>query len=102
LGIPVVSKEVLSQHTSGYRNWLEAYVRNHGIPMEWPEKGVRKQGYALPALRRMAKKNAIAFLSNLLAFGATTIAAICKDRWRGIAKREWKPETAAEARERHR
>jgi IS4 transposase len=27
------------------------------------------------------KEEAIVFLSNLLAFGATTIAAIYKDRW---------------------
>ena len=58
LGIPVVSKEVLSQRTNDYRNWLEAYARNHGIRMEWAEKGVRKEDYVLPALRRMEKKNA--------------------------------------------
>lgn len=58
LGIPVVSKEVLSQRTNDYRNWLEAYARNHGISMEWAEKGVRKEDYVLPALRRMEKKNA--------------------------------------------
>ena len=57
LGIPVVNKEVLSQRTSDYRNWLEAYARNHGIPMEWAEKGVRKEDHVLPALRRMEKKN---------------------------------------------
>jgi hypothetical protein len=58
LGIPVVSKEVLCQRTNDYRNWLEAFARNHGIPMEWAEKGVRKEDYVLPALRRMEKKNA--------------------------------------------
>jgi hypothetical protein len=58
LGIPVVNKEVLSQRTNDYRNWLEAYARNHGLPVEWAEKGVRKEDYVLPALRRMEKKNA--------------------------------------------
>jgi hypothetical protein len=57
LGIPVVSKEVLSQRTSGYRAWVEAFARNHGLPIEWAEKGVRKEDYVLPALRRMEKKN---------------------------------------------
>ena len=38
LGIPVVSKEVLSQRTNDYRTWVEAYVRNHPIPIEWAEK----------------------------------------------------------------
>jgi hypothetical protein len=58
LGIPVVSKEVLSQRTNDYRDWVEAYARNHLIPIEWAEKGTRKEDYVLPALRRMEKKNA--------------------------------------------
>ena len=56
LGIPVVSKEVLSQRTNDYRNWVEAYARNHQTPIEWAGKGVRKEDYVLPALRRMVKK----------------------------------------------
>jgi hypothetical protein len=58
LGIPVVSKEVLGQRTSDYQNWVEAFARNHKIPMEWAEKGVRKEDYVLPALRRLMKNNA--------------------------------------------
>src|SRR5450432_1336648 len=58
MGIPVVSKEVLSQRTDDYRNWVEAFARNHRIPMEWAEKGLRKEDYVLPAFRRMVKKNA--------------------------------------------
>src|SRR6202023_3685533 len=57
LGIPVVSEEVLSQRTTACRNWVEAYARNQGIAMEWAEKGVRKEDYVLPALRRMEKRN---------------------------------------------
>jgi hypothetical protein len=58
LGIPVVSKEILSQRTNDYRDWVEAYARNHKIPMEWAEKGTRKEDYVRLALRRMEKKNA--------------------------------------------
>jgi hypothetical protein len=58
LSIPVVSKEILSQRTNDYRGWVEAFARNHKIPMEWAEKGTRKEDYVLPALRRMEKKNA--------------------------------------------
>lgn len=58
LGIPVVSKEILSQRTNDYRNWVEAYARNHRIHIEWAEKGLRKEDYVLPALRRLEKKNA--------------------------------------------
>ncbi len=58
LGIPVVSREVLSQRTNDYRGWVEAYARNHKIPIEWAEKGTRKEDYVLLALRRMEKNNA--------------------------------------------
>jgi hypothetical protein len=58
LGIPVVSKEVLGQRTNEYRNWVEAYARNHGIAIEWAGKGVRKEKYVLPAQRRLEKKKA--------------------------------------------
>ena len=58
LGIPVVDKEVLSQRTNDYRNWVEAFARNHGIPVEWAEKAVRKEDHVLPGLHRLVKKNA--------------------------------------------
>jgi hypothetical protein len=58
LGIAVVNKEVLSQRTHDYQRWGEAYARNHQIPIEWAEKGVRKEDYVLPRLRRLVKKNA--------------------------------------------
>jgi hypothetical protein len=52
VGVPVVSKEVLSQRTADYQNCVEAYARNHRIPIEWAEKGVRKEHYVLPWQRR--------------------------------------------------
>jgi hypothetical protein len=55
LGIPVLSKDVLSQRTNDYQSWVEAFARNHKIPIEWAEKGVRKQDHVLPALRRLVK-----------------------------------------------
>jgi hypothetical protein len=58
LGLPVVSKEVLRQRTDDYRDWVEAYARNHHIPIEWAEKGVRKEDYVSPRLSRLVKKNA--------------------------------------------
>jgi hypothetical protein len=58
LRIPVVSKEVLSERTTDYQKWVEAFARNHGLPIEWAGKGVRKEDYVLPALRRLMKKNA--------------------------------------------
>jgi len=58
VGIPVLSKEILSQRTADYQNWVEAFARNHNIPIEWAEKGVRKEDYVLPWLRRITKRNA--------------------------------------------
>jgi hypothetical protein len=58
VGVPVVSKEILSQRTADYQNWVEAYARNHHTPIEWAEKGVRKEDHVRPWLRRMANKNA--------------------------------------------
>jgi hypothetical protein len=58
LGLPGVSKEVLSQRTRDYQDWVEAYARNHHLPIEWAEKGVRKEDYVSPRLRRLVKKNA--------------------------------------------
>jgi hypothetical protein len=57
LGLPVVSKEVLSQRTRDYQDWVEAYARNHHLPIEWAEKGVRKEDYVSPRLRRLVKSN---------------------------------------------
>ena len=58
VGIPVLSKEILSQRTADYQNWVEAFARNHNTPIEWAEKGVRKEDYVLPWLRRITKRNA--------------------------------------------
>jgi len=58
LGIPVVSKEILSQRTADYQNWVEAFARNHHTPIAWAEKGVRKEDHVLPWQRRMTKNNA--------------------------------------------
>src|SRR6266436_5531193 len=54
-GVAVIDKSVLSERTEVYRNWVEAYARNHKLPMEWSGKGVRKEDYVLPHLRRMVK-----------------------------------------------
>jgi hypothetical protein len=57
LGIPVVSKEILSQRTADYQNWVEAFARNHRTPIAWAEKGVRKEDHVLPWQRRITKNN---------------------------------------------
>ena len=57
IGVPVVDKAVLSKRTVEYRGWVEAFARNHHIPMEWAQKGVRKEDYVRPWLSRMERAN---------------------------------------------
>src|ERR1700692_4131163 len=57
VGAPVVSKELLSQRASDYQTWVEAFARNHKLPIQWAEKGVRKEDYVQPWLRRMVRKD---------------------------------------------
>jgi hypothetical protein len=55
VGVPVVGKEILSQRTADYQAWVEAFARNHRLPIEWAEKGVRKEDHVLPWQRRMVR-----------------------------------------------
>jgi hypothetical protein len=57
VGVPAVSKEVLSRRTADYQNWVEAFARNHGLPIEWAEKGVRKEDHVQRWLRRMTRSD---------------------------------------------
>jgi hypothetical protein len=57
VGVPMITKEVLSQRTNDYQSWVEAYARNQQIPIEWAEKGVRKKDDLEPPRRRMEKAN---------------------------------------------
>jgi hypothetical protein len=58
VGAPVISKELLSQRTADYQKWVDGFALNHDIPIEWAEKGVRKEDHVLPWLRRMVRKDA--------------------------------------------
>jgi hypothetical protein len=41
--VGAIKKEVLRQRTNEYNQWVEAFARNHHIPIEWAEYGVRKE-----------------------------------------------------------
>jgi hypothetical protein len=58
VGVARVDKEVLSQRTADYQAWVEAFARNHRLPIEWAGKGVRKEDYVLPWQRRMVRQDA--------------------------------------------
>jgi len=56
-GVYPVTTEALKKRTEAYRNWVNAYARNHNIPVERAKKGVKKEDYVLPYLKRLEKKN---------------------------------------------
>ena len=35
VGVPAITKEVLSRRTNDYQGWVEAYACNQDIPIEW-------------------------------------------------------------------
>ena len=41
--VECISKEALRQRTDQYLSWVNAYTRNHEIPITWAEKDVRKK-----------------------------------------------------------
>ena len=58
VGVPVITKEILRERTEIYKAWVEAFARNRKIPIEWAEKGKRKEHEVLPFLSKIEKKNA--------------------------------------------
>jgi len=52
-----ITPQVLAKRTREYRAWVEAYARNHKIPMLRAQKGVSKEKCVLPHLQRMERRN---------------------------------------------
>ena len=52
-----ITPQVLAKRTLEYRGWVEAYARNHKIPIMKAEKGVSKEDCARPLLQRMQRRN---------------------------------------------
>jgi hypothetical protein len=52
IGVPVLSKEVLSKRTQDYNRWVEAFARKQNCPLEWAPPGERKEDWVRPALQR--------------------------------------------------
>jgi hypothetical protein len=73
VGVPAITKDVLSRRTNDYQNWVEAFARNHSIPIEWAKSGVRKQDYLQLPLRRMKNRNqhGVYFILKSLEQGST-------------------------------
>ena len=79
-GVGALSKEVLRQRTTEYQQWVEAFARNHQIPIEWAEKGVRKEDYVRPRLRQMERQQrfGVYFILKSMEVGANFRVAVPK------------------------
>ena len=79
-GLSPITKEVLRQRTDDYNRWVEAYAGNHDIPVEWAEKGVRKEDYVRPALKRRErnKRCGVYFILKSMELGGTFRSAAPK------------------------
>jgi hypothetical protein len=60
-GIYPVTKEVLAKRTNEYQRWVEAFARNHHIPIQWPseemkKKGIKKEDYVRPFCLSMERR----------------------------------------------
>ena len=51
-----ITKEALRQRTDDYHRWVDAFARNQQIPVEWAEKGVRKEEYVRSYLQRVERQ----------------------------------------------
>lgn len=75
-----ITKEMLRQRTDQYNAWVEAYARKNKIPMEWAQKGVRKEDYVRPYLQRMerAKRFGVYFILRSMEIGPSFRIAMPK------------------------
>src|SRR6266545_677384 len=73
VGISLITKEVLAQRTHDYQGWVKGFARNQNIPIQWAEKGVKKEEFVEPLLRRMerAKRYGVYFIFQSMEQGAT-------------------------------
>jgi len=72
-GIEPITKEVLRKRTAEYQQWVEAYARKQEIPIEWAQKGVRKEDYVRPhgAGMKRRKQFGVYFILKSLERGPT-------------------------------
>ena len=43
VGVPMVSRELLSQRTADYQNWVEAFAPNHHTPIAWAKRAYARK-----------------------------------------------------------
>jgi hypothetical protein len=61
-GVYPITKDALVKRTQEYQHWVDAYARNHRIPIEWPDaellkrKQMKKEDYVRPYGARMERQ----------------------------------------------
>jgi hypothetical protein len=61
-GVYPITKDALAKRTQEYQQWVEAFARNHRIPIEWPDaeplkaKRLKKEDYVRPYGARMERQ----------------------------------------------
>ena len=43
-----ITKQALAQRTQDYQHWVEAFARNHHLPIRWPEKDIKNEDLVRP------------------------------------------------------
>lgn len=72
-GVASITKEVLRKRTDEYQQWVQAFAAKQKIPLEWAQKGVRKEDWVRPrgeALRR-EKRYGVYFILKSMERGLT-------------------------------
>jgi hypothetical protein len=72
-GIAPITKQVLAQRTNEYKQWVEAFARDHRIPIEWAESGVKKEDHVRPYYARFERRGrfGVCFIFRSLEQGTT-------------------------------
>lgn len=61
-GIYPITKQALKKRTQEYQQWVEAFARNHRIPIEWPDdkalkaKSLKREDYVRPYAASMERR----------------------------------------------
>ena len=55
-GVYPITKEVLRKRTDEYQRWVEAFARNHRIPLQWPDPNMKKEDYVRPYCLSMERR----------------------------------------------
>ncbi len=103
-GIYPITKPALAQRTQEYRRWVEAFAHNRHIPIQWPDKDMKKKGlkqedYVRPyglAMERQ-KRFGVYFIFKVMEQGPTFRSCLprypTEDPNYRIIRRKWSPYT---------